>query len=275
MKRCVCVLLGILCLSLPTTAQQKDSQGCKDHPLFPRMPEYWIHSCVEKEFKAHVFTIDEGKTLQVEGQYWEFKYYPIATLKFKPSERQILQNFETAVAQLGGKVLYQKKSSETFRLIRDDKEIWVEVWAEYTGKYGLFVVEKKVMQQDVVGNADAFLNALRTAGHAAVYGICFDAGKSEVKSESDPALAEIARLLMGNVGLNVYVVSHTDNVGGPEANLKLSQGRAEAVMHALERSHGIAASRLKAYGVGPYAPVATNETEDGRAKNCRVELVQQ
>lgn len=275
MKRCVCVLLGILSLSLPITAQQKDSQGCKDHPLFSRLPDYWIHSCVEKAFNAHVFTIGEGKTLQVEGQYWEIKYYPMATLKSKPSEMQILRSFETAVAQLGGMVLCQERNSETFRVTRDGKDIWVEVWAEYTGKYGLFIVEKKVMQQEVVGNADALLNGLRTTGHAAVYGICFDTGKSEMKPESDPALVEIAKLLKGDAGLNVYVVGHTDNVGGLEANMKLSQGRAEAIMHALERNHGVAASRLKAYGVGPCAPVATNDTEEGRARNRRVELVKQ
>ncbi len=275
MKRCVYVLLGILCLSTQITAQQKDSQGCKDHPLFPRMPDYWIHSCVEKEFNAHVFTIDEGKTLQVEGQYWEIKYYPMATLKSKPSEMQILRNIETRVAQLGGTVLYQKNNSETFRLPGNGKDVWIEVWAEVTGKYGLIIVEKKAVPQDVVDDTDPLRNNLKTTGHAAVYGISFDSGKSEMKPESDPALAEIARLLKGDAGLHLYVVCHTDNVGGLEANTKLSQGRAEAIVQALERHHGVAASRLKAYGVGPYAPIATNETEEGRAKNRRVELVKQ
>jgi outer membrane protein OmpA-like peptidoglycan-associated protein len=71
------------------------------------------------------------------------------------------------------------------------------------------------------------------------------------------------------------VVGHTDNVGGLEANMKLSQSRADAVTQALVRDHGISASRLKAYGDGPYAPVSSNDTEEGRAKNRRVELVKQ
>jgi OOP family OmpA-OmpF porin len=57
-------------------------------------------------------------------------------------------------------------------------------------------------------------------------------------------------------------------------NLKLSQARAQAVVNALVKQHGIAATRLIPYGDGPYAPVASNKTEEGRAKNRRVELVE-
>lgn len=57
-------------------------------------------------------------------------------------------------------------------------------------------------------------------------------------------------------------------------NLKLSQARAQAVVNALVGEYGITAARLIAYGSGPYAPVATNKTEEGRAKNRRVELVE-
>jgi hypothetical protein len=68
---------------------------------------------------------------------------------------------------------------------------------------------------------------------------------------------------------------HTDNVGGYEHNMGLSLRRAEAVVKELTTRHGIPATRLKAAGTGPLAPMAPNETEQGRAKNRRVELVQQ
>jgi len=265
----------MLFLTVPIFAQQKDDPNCKDHPLFNRMPNSWIHGCTHKEFDAHAFTIGKGKTEQVEGQLWQITYYPQATLKSKPSELQILRNFENAVKKLGGTVLFSEKARETMRLVNDGKEVWVEVWAEFTGKYGLTIMEKKAMSQDIVANADAFSNDLRTTGHAAVYGIYFDTGKSEIKSESEQAIGEIAKLLKSDAGLKVYVVGHTDNVGGLEANMKLSQARADAVVQALVRNHGINASRLKAYGDGPYAPVASNDTEEGRAKNRRVELVKQ
>ncbi len=131
------------------------------------------------------------------------------------------------------------------------------------------------MSQDIVANADAFMNDLKATGHAAVYGIYFDTGKSDIKPESAQAIGEVAKLLKNAADLKVYVVGHTDNVGGLEANMKLSQSRADAVTQALIRDHGISASRLKAYGDGPYAPVSSNDTEEGRAKNRRVELVKQ
>jgi outer membrane protein OmpA-like peptidoglycan-associated protein len=60
-----------------------------------------------------------------------------------------------------------------------------------------------------------------------------------------------------------------------DGNIKLSQDRAEAVLQALVRDHAIAAARLRSYGCGQFAPVASNDTEVGRARNRRVELVKQ
>ena len=131
------------------------------------------------------------------------------------------------------------------------------------------------MTQEVVADAAAFGNDLKATGHAAVYGIYFDSGKSDVKPESEAALKEVAKLLSGDPALKLLVVGHTDSVGQLEANMKLSQARAEAVVQALVKGHGVAAARLKAQGAGPIAPVATNRTEEGRAKNRRVELVEQ
>lgn len=153
--------------------------------------------------------------------------------------------------------------------------MWVEVVAEFTGKYFLTIMEKKAMNQDIVANAEALANDLKTTGHSAVYGIYFDTGKSEIKPESGQAIGEIAKLLKSDATLKVHVVGHTDNVGGMEANMKLSRDRAEAVVQALVKDHGVTASRLNPYGDGPYAPVASNDTDEGKAKNRRVELVKQ
>jgi outer membrane protein OmpA-like peptidoglycan-associated protein len=94
-----------------------------------------------------------------------------------------------------------------------------------------------------------------------------------VKPESEPALAEIAKLLAADPKLALRVVGHTDSVGKLEDNQRLSQARAEAVLAVLTGKHGIAPARLTAHGVGPLAPVASNDAEEGRAKNRRVELV--
>jgi outer membrane protein OmpA-like peptidoglycan-associated protein len=275
MKRSLCFVLLALFLAIPVHAQQKDNKDCKDHALFTRMPDSWIHSCSEKEFDAFAFKTGQSKTEKVEGRLWKISYYPQAGLKAKPSELQILRNFENAVSKLGGTSLYKEKSKETFRIRKDGKEFWVQVTAEFTGKYGLTIVEKGAMEQDIVANADALLDALKNTGHVEVSGILFDTGKSSLKPESEKAIGEVAKLLKKDTGLKVYVVGHTDNEGILDANMKLSQNRAESVVESLVRTHGIAATRLKPFGNGPYAPVASNVTEDGRARNRRVELVKQ
>ena len=275
MRKPMFVFLALLLAAIPANAQQKDKTGCSDHPLFTRMPTYWIYNCIEKEFDAYEFIVGKDKKERVEGRFWNITYYPQATAKSKPSELQILRNFESAAKNLGGTVVWSDKSRETLRIMKDGKEFWVEVWAEFTGKYGLRITEKQGMTQDIVANADALLNDLKSTGHVAVHGIYFDTGKSDLKPESEQAIGEIGKLLKKDAGLKLFVVGHTDNVGGLESNMKLSQARAEAVMQSLVKTHGVSAARLQAFGNGPYAPVSTNDTDEGKARNRRVELVKQ
>ena len=137
------------------------------------------------------------------------------------------------------------------------------------------VIETKPMQQGMVKvDAAALAGDLTTMGHAAVYGIYFDTAKWDIKPESEKALGEIVKLLQQHTDLKLHIVGHTDNIGTATANLELSRKRADSVLKALI-DKGIAASRLDSAGVGQYSPVATNHTEAGRAKNRRVELVEQ
>jgi outer membrane protein OmpA-like peptidoglycan-associated protein len=141
--------------------------------------------------------------------------------------------------------------------------------------YRLSIVEKEIMKQEVVANAEVMSNDINSTGHVSIYGIYFDTGKSEIKSESDVAILEIAKLLNNNGALNLYVVGHTDNVGSFDSNMKLSQDRADAVAKSLIGKYGVAATRLKSHGVASLVPVTSNDTEEGKAKNRRVELVKQ
>lgn len=140
----------------------------------------------------------------------------------------------------------------------------------------LDIIEVKSMEVGLVTvNADALAKDIARTGHVAIYGIYFDTGKADVKPESEPVLKEIAKLLQQNPKLKLYVVGHTDNVGDLTYNMKLSQARADAVIKAVVSKYGADIKRLKAYGVGLLTPVASNKTEEGRAKNRRVELVEQ
>jgi outer membrane protein OmpA-like peptidoglycan-associated protein len=111
-------------------------------------------------------------------------------------------------------------------------------------------------------------------GHIALYGIYFDFDSDQLKSESDPTLEQIAKALEKETTLSIYVVGHTDNEGTLEYNEDLSNRRAVAVVNELSTKHGIARDRMVPVGAGLIAPVATNKTEEGRALNRRVELVE-
>jgi OmpA-OmpF porin, OOP family len=140
----------------------------------------------------------------------------------------------------------------------------------------LDVVETAPMESKMVTvDAATMAKDVAATGHVALYGIYFDHDKSDVKPESAPTIEEIASFLKQEPKLAMFVVGHTDNVGGYDYNMGLSQRRAAAVVKELTTKHGVAASRLKPAGAGPLAPVAPNDTDDGRAKNRRVELVKQ
>lgn len=144
------------------------------------------------------------------------------------------------------------------------------------GPYFLQVIESKAMETgNVAVNADAISKSLASDGKMALYGIFFDTGKADVKPESKPQLEEMAKLLAAQKALKVYIVGHTDNQGSLETNLALSQKRAEAIVATLGKDYKVDPKRMLARGAANYAPVASNASEAGRARNRRVELVEQ
>ena len=136
----------------------------------------------------------------------------------------------------------------------------------------LIAAETAAMQMQMV-DANAMRTAITETGRVALYGIYFDTDSATVRPESQPTLQEIAGLLSGSPELSIIVVGHTDSSGGYEYNMNLSERRATAVVEALTGEHDVDAARLSSAGVGYLAPAATNDTEDGRALNRRVELV--
>ncbi len=138
----------------------------------------------------------------------------------------------------------------------------------------IIVIQPEQMQQKMVFvNADEMSRSIASTGKVALYGINFDTDKDVLRPDSQPTLQEIAKLLKTNPQLKIHVVGHTDNQGAADHNLDLSRRRAMSVARELTSHYGVAASRLDAFGCGWYAPVASNDNPDGKAKNRRVELV--
>lgn len=104
-------------------------------------------------------------------------------------------------------------------------------------------------------------------------GIYFDFGKATLRPESRATLAEAARILTENPTITVEIQGHTDNVGSDASNLTLSDKRAWSVVEYLVQNHGISRDRLVARGYGEARPIATNDTDEGRSLNRRVEFV--
>jgi OOP family OmpA-OmpF porin len=273
--RVICALLFLTCSI--AAAQMKDYPGYKDPALFTRMPHYFLTSegsVVETPFDAYEFTA-KGGTQRVEGRHLHYTYDFDESVGNSAGFLQIVRNYEAAARKIGGEILSDDIRRTTIRVAGRGQETWIALEAFNEGRqYELNIIEKQLMKQEVTASAEALRNGLKENGHVEVPGIFFDFGKADLKPESEPALKELATLLQANAGMKVWVVGHTDNVGSVESNLTLSSSRAASVIKAAVQ-RGIAASRLAPFGAGPYAPVASSATEEGRARNRRVELVSQ
>jgi OmpA-OmpF porin, OOP family len=157
---------------------------------------------------------------------------------------------------------------------KDGADTWVAL-SIIKLRHQIDVLEGKAMERGLVTvTVEALQKGLAADGKAVLDGVVFDHDKATIKPESKPALDAIAAFLKGNPKLKVFIVGHTDTVGTLDYNMNLSKQRAAAVVDALVKTHGIAADRLSAHGVGPLAPAGTNRTEQGKGGNRRVEMVE-
>lgn len=181
---------------------------------------------------------------------------------------------------LGNGDIHSNPPSQIFtsaKLTRPEGDVYATI---YVGDFKkapevlVDVVETAPMDTDKIVFVDAaqMQKDISAYGRVALYGILFDFDKASIRPDSQPTLDEIAKFLSSNTQVKLIVAGHTDWKGGFDYNLDLSKRRAEAVVKALMEM-GVAGSRLRSFGVGPAAPVASNESEAGRAKNRRVELV--
>jgi outer membrane protein OmpA-like peptidoglycan-associated protein len=265
--------VAALLAALPSFAAG-DKAGCQDHPLLPtRMPVYFIQDCRSEEFGRFEFLPPKAK-LAPEGRT-TFITYRVEDRKAEPSVVAVVRNYEAAIVRAGGTILQQDPRRFVSGKIAKGGQVAFVQAEKGNGLIWLRIVEQQEMKQYVEADAAALGGDLASTGHAAVYGIYFDVDRAEVKPESRPALEQIAKLLAQDPKLKLRVVGHTDMTGAMDANMRLSQARAEAVVQALVSEHGVAAARLTGHGVGPLAPVASNDSDEGRAKNRRVELVKE
>ena len=287
-------------VSLTTAVVVAQRPAVQGHPLIPPYPGSTAGPPAKSvdfdEFDIPVGPAKDRKFTKlehVEGKMTSFYYG-------RPKDRsqlEIFRNYEAALKAAGFQILFTCTGPEcgsqinhpplgyipsgnearylAAKLARPEGDIYVAMHVQPLDTRFVIVESKPMATGMVKISADALAKDINSTGHVAVYDILFDTGRADVKPESAAALAEIARLLAESPKLTLHVVGHTDNVGALAQNVDLSRRRADAVVAALTTTHKVPASRLRADGVGPLAPVASNDSEAGRAKNRRVELVKQ
>jgi outer membrane protein OmpA-like peptidoglycan-associated protein len=243
------------------------------------MPNFFISAAEDVEFDKYNFFNGKDCTT-VEGRKFK-RTYSLKEGAQKSSVIQVLRNYSNAIKSMGGTVIYEGMPQEAEcaernglnmvvgEAVKGGNELWVEVATLGGEDYYLTVVLKELMKQDVT--ASSMFEALNRDGHIALY-INFDTGKSVIRDESKPIIDQIVQMMKSNPDLKIAVEGHTDNVGSPASNKTLSEARAKSVVSAIV-GQGIAADRLSPAGYGQDKPIADNNTEEGRARNRRVELV--
>jgi outer membrane protein OmpA-like peptidoglycan-associated protein len=268
MKR-ACLVLAVAVEMMCTVGgwAQKDAAGCKDSPILTRFPGSYIAACSKKDDDAYDFPITNKPKLHLEGALETITYqYPRTA-----SLPQVVRNINTALRSAGYSFDFDSGSVITAHM----GKTYVLVQVDWGLSYSVTILTQTQLKQEVVADAAALSSGLAKNGHMVVDGILFDTAKADLKPESKAALEQISKMLKQDPKMKVYVVGHTDNVGGLASNMDLSKRRSAAVVQALTSQYGVPADRLAPYGDGPYAPVASNDTEDGRSLNRRVELVKQ
>ena len=288
-----------LLLVFPVLILAQDIPNSQDHPLISRYPGQTIRGFDVKEFDQYnlVLSVDKTgapeKVRKLEGKVTRINYRNPAGR----STTEIFRNFEDGLRRGGAQILFACAANAcgspirwtsvngirsmggqidnryvAGRLTKAGAEAFLSVYVG-SGSTQVDIIEPKPMEGGLVTvDADALAAGIDAEGHVAVYAILFDTGQSTLKPESQPAIPEIAKLLKNRTDLKLFVVGHTDNTGGFDLNMRLSRDRANAVIQSLVSDHGIAAARLTPHGVGPLAPVSTNSTEEGRAKNRRTDF---
>ncbi|WP_163515271.1 OmpA family protein [Gelidibacter japonicus] len=270
-------LLIMFCVTSLLFAQEMDAEGCKDHPFFNRLENYYIDGCKEN-YNEYEFMMCNDKTQILEGTLIDILYtYDGPFVPNLPSKLQVIRNYENAIAKMGGQKVYSRTTDDggwtgaTFHLQKDGSEYWLGIYDLINNPVDQFtfvLLTVQGMKQEITANE--MFEKINSGLPITLY-INFETGKSAIKSDSENIVEELYQMMNENPELNILVEGHTDNVGNKASNQSLSEKRATGLKTALV-TKGISSSKIETVGFGQDQPLADNSTDEGRAKNRRIEI---
>jgi OOP family OmpA-OmpF porin len=278
-KGAIVALILLLMVAASVLAVQKE------HPLIKPFPGSKFVA-EESEYKNYHFyeykyydpVTDDTLDKVVKGKYWQL-CYSMQDENGEPLEGyspfEVIENYLAAAQERGGKAVWDNSQNgeAIFTIpLSDGSTLWAYAEAYNHGMYYLYIVEEEGFKQKLSFGAEELKKELDASGRVAIYGIYFDTNKASLKPESITALDGIVKAMINYPDLVLEIQGHTDNTGTDAINQKLSQQRAETVRSYL-LLFGVDGARLTAAGYGSSKPVAANDTDEGKAKNRRVELV--
>jgi hypothetical protein len=252
------------------SALDPDARGCTDSKVLPKLEMCRIDNCEKKDSDHREVPVKEDERgdaviSPLDGDTRSVMYE--CAEGTTPAE--IVQQAAAALRATGFEVPYKFADKEA-SLTAHKGDTWLIVDA--ASRFYTLTELKAANELESATDAVAMAEAIEHYGHVPAYGITFLSGRADISPESVLALREVAAMLEDHPDWRLRITGHTDNLGTKEANNTLSLRRANAVAAWLV-GRGIKKSRLETAGAGDADPVAPNDTEEGRAKNRRIELV--
>ncbi|MGE0801015.1 MAG: OmpA family protein [Lautropia sp.] len=256
--------------------------------LAPKATSNWHRTA---DFARYVFQAGTDETVEVGGKLsmQHFEAQPPGS----QSLERIVDSYRQLVEEKGGTMLYegrftggaidakprseqQSREGATFLLRTPERQIWAQVSVPGDGdEYVLVVLEQgPLVLRTKPLTPSELKKSIAETGRAIIY-VNFEFDRADLRPDAKPVLDQVFALLKGDPALALSIEGHTDNRGNPAYNQTLSERRAAAVRSELLR-RGLGANgaaRLTSVGHGASAPIADNGTDEGRARNRRVELV--
>jgi OOP family OmpA-OmpF porin len=247
-----------LTLAAPAANPEKIAPDKGDYPYLAPLPSSKFHrggADTSTPFRAPTPGSDQMEVVANGSLFRDYDFPEISNALLSAAYRD-------AFTKGGWLIVQQSPGVIRAHYAKNGRNIWAMVSPNGPGMYTLNVAD--------VGSVDLGAT-LAKACHVALYGVLFDFNKSTLQPSSDATLQPVANIMAADKALKLEVQGHTDNVGNDAFNQTLSEARAKAVVTWLTQ-HGVAADRLTAKGYGKTKPIADNGSDEGRAKNRRVEI---